>query len=147
MANAVQLAFDVSDLDGATSFYRGLLGVAPASERPGYVTFELADPPLVVSLQQSACDRLSHAGIRVGAPDEVELAAARVTETGFRARHEDDVSCCYSRRDEAWTSDPAGTRWHVYAVGEQLDEEGREPFGGAYAPLRWQPHCPPPRGV
>lgn len=42
----VQVAINVSDLEGSVVFYSAMFGVEPAKRRPGYANFVLADPPL-----------------------------------------------------------------------------------------------------
>ena len=49
----VQLALNVSDLERSVAFYRVLLGAEPAKVRPDYAKFDVADPPLVLSLQST----------------------------------------------------------------------------------------------
>ena len=44
----VQLALNVSDLEGAVAFYSTLFGTEPAKRRPGYANFAIAEPPLQV---------------------------------------------------------------------------------------------------
>ncbi len=110
------VSLDVPDLDRAVAFYRGLLGVEPAKERPGYAKFELADPPVALALQQAGRSGVSHLGVRVEDPRDVEAASARLREGGLGTFDERDTSCCYARQDKVWVVDPAGNRWEIYAV-------------------------------
>ena len=32
-----------------------------------------------------------------------------------------DTTCCYARQDKVWVSDPAGHRWEVYTVLEDVE--------------------------
>ena len=57
MATAIDAALlkfhtslNVSDLTRSVEFYRALLGVEPAKVRDNYAKFDLAEPPLVLSL-------------------------------------------------------------------------------------------------
>jgi len=117
------LSLDVPDLPAATAFYRELFGVAPAKERPGYAKFELADPPVALALQQSGGRAgLSHLGVRVETTEEVEASSARLAKSGLITFDERDTTCCYARQDKVWVSDPAGNRWEVYTVLEDVDD-------------------------
>lgn len=116
------LSLDVPDLDEAVTFYRGLFGVAPAKERAGYAKFELADPPVALALQQAAEPGLNHLGLRLDSSAEVDAASTRLAGSGLTAREERDVTCCYARQDKVWAADPAGNRWEVYTVLEDVDD-------------------------
>jgi catechol 2,3-dioxygenase-like lactoylglutathione lyase family enzyme len=120
--NTFHLSLDVPDLDGAVQFYRELFGVEPAKTKPGYAKFELADPPLALALNASGRPALSHLGIRHESSAEVEHASARLRESGLVTLDERDATCCYARQDKVWVSDPAGNRWEVYTVLEDVEE-------------------------
>ena len=116
MPNTFHLSLDVPDVDEAVRFYSELFGARPAKEHPGYAKFELADPPVALALQQADSAALSHAGIRVGATDEVVAASERLREAGLATFDERDTACCYARQDKLWVADPAGNRWEIYTV-------------------------------
>src|SRR4051812_12408836 len=62
------ISLNVASLDNAVAFYRVLLGVAPAKCYPDYAKFEIADPPLVLSLEpqpHATGGALNHLGFRV----------------------------------------------------------------------------------
>jgi len=121
--NTFHLSLDVPDLDASVAFYRELFGVAPAKEKPGYAKFELSDPPVPLALQQAARPALSHLGIRVEGTDEVEASSSRLRESGLVTLDERDTACCYARQDKVWVADPAGNRWEVYTVLEDIEDD------------------------
>ena len=122
MPNTFHLSLDVPDLARAVDFYAGMLGVEPAKRKPGYAKFELADPPVALALQESVRTGLSHLGIRVGSTGDVAAASTRLQEQGLATFDERDTTCCYARQDKVWVSDPAGNRWEIYTVLEDVDE-------------------------
>ena len=128
MSNTFHLSLDVPDLDRAIAFYRELFGVEPAKSKPGYAKFELADPPVALALQQASRAALSHLGIRVSSTDEVVAASTRLAEAGLATFDERDTTCCYARQDKVWVVDPAGNRWEVYTLLEDVeaDDEAHE---------------------
>ena len=121
--NTFHLSLNVPDLDGAVAFYRELFGAEPAKLKPGYAKFELADPPVALALQQASRPGLSHLGVRVESTDEVEAASVRLKESGLVTLDERDTTCCYARQDKVWVADPAGNRWEVYTLLEDVEEE------------------------
>ncbi len=120
--NTFHLSLDVPDLDDAVAFYRDLFGTEPAKSKPGYAKFELADPPVAIALNASTRAGLAHLGIRHDTSAEVERASARLAHSGLVTLDERDITCCYARQDKVWVSDPAGTRWEVYTVLEDVEE-------------------------
>jgi catechol 2,3-dioxygenase-like lactoylglutathione lyase family enzyme len=122
--NTFHLSLDVPDLEASVAFYRELFGVEPAKAKPGYAKFELADPPVALALQQAAAGArgLNHAGIRVDDTRTVEEASTRLRESGLVTLDERDTACCYARQDKVWVADPAGHRWEIYTVLEDVEE-------------------------
>lgn len=120
------LSLDVPDLGAAVAFYRELFALEPAKERPGYAKFELADPPLVLTLQQAPSPGLSHLGLRVGSSADVDETAGRLRDGGLATLEERETACCYALQDKVWVADPAGHRWEVYTVLADVETEQAE---------------------
>ena len=133
MSNTFHLSLDVPDLDEAVAFYRELLGVEPAKSKSGYAKFELADPPVALALQQAARGALSHFGIRVASTAEVVASSARLSGAGLATFDERDTTCCYARQDKVWVTDPAGNRWEVYTLLEDVEDDDDDHAHGPYA--------------
>jgi len=123
MANTFHLSLDVPDLDEAIRFYRELFGTDPAKLQPGYAKFELTDPDVALALQEAARPALSHLGIRVETTEEVEASSARLRDEGLITFDERDTTCCYARQDKVWVSDPAGNKWEIYTVLEDVEAD------------------------
>jgi catechol 2,3-dioxygenase-like lactoylglutathione lyase family enzyme len=122
VSNTFHLSLDVPDLGEAVAFYRELLGVEPAT-KPGYAKFELEDPPVALALQQASRGALSHLGIRVASTAEVVASSSRLAQAGLATFDERDTTCCYARQDKVWVTDPAGNRWEVYTLLEDVDDD------------------------
>lgn len=117
----LQLALTVADVDRSAAFYERLLGVAPAKTKPGYVNFEVADPPLKLVLMQGEGERLNHLGIEVPEREEVEAAGERLRARGLLPVAESGV-CCYAEQEKVWVTDPDGAAWEVYTVLGDAEE-------------------------
>ena len=129
----VQLALNVSSVDGAVAFYGRLFGVEPAKRREGYANFVIADPPLKLVLIEGAegtvGGTLNHLGVEVETPAEVARATARLADEGLATKVEEDVTCCYAVQDKVWVSDPDGAPWEVYTVLDDAPVMHPEPQG------------------
>ena len=121
----VQLALNVSDLDAAVDHYTKVFGTEPNKRQPGYANFAIADPPLKLVLFGDA-DKpgtLNHLGTEMDTTDQVTATAQRISAEGIDAEVESET-CCYAEQDKAWTVDPDGLRWEIYAVLDDSDQFG-----------------------
>ena len=129
----VQLALNVTDLEGSIAFYSAMFGVAPHKLRPGYANFAIAEPPLKLVLIQApeevrgtgVTGALNHLGVEVETGEEVEAARARFSDAGLASFDENDTTCCYALQDKVWVHDPAGAPWEVYVVKDDAPVDGR----------------------
>ena len=119
----VQLALNVSDLEGAIAFYSKLFGTGPAKRRPGYANFAIAEPPLKLVLMKNADGRgagvggaLNHLGVEVESTDLVTAATQRLTGEGLDTLTQDAATCCYAVQDKVWVHDPDQVPWEIYTV-------------------------------
>ena len=125
-ATKFHLSVNVSDLNRSIDFYRALFGCEPAKCRPDYAKFELADPPLVFSLEPHAPSgqgQLNHAGFRLKDHAALEQTRRRLAQAGIEARQEEGVECCYSRQTKFWAHDPDGCLWEVYVLEADLENQ------------------------
>jgi catechol 2,3-dioxygenase-like lactoylglutathione lyase family enzyme len=114
------IALNVSDVEASAAFYRSLFGIEPSKVRKGYAKFDVATPPLNLSLNQGpgAGGGLSHLGIQVGTTEDVLELRDRWRRAGLETRDEMRTHCCYALQDKAWVRDPDGNQWEVFAVLE-----------------------------
>jgi catechol 2,3-dioxygenase-like lactoylglutathione lyase family enzyme len=120
-------SLNVSDLPRAIAFYRLLLGCEPAKQRSDYAKFELAEPPLVLSLipgRPAPGGVLNHFGLRVPDAETLVEMQRRLEAGGVRTKREEGVACCYARQTKFWAVDPDRVLWEIYLVHEDLDERG-----------------------
>ncbi len=71
----LQLALNVDDLEKAIEFYSTLFNAKVHKRKPGYVNFEVEQPPLKLVLFENpgAKERLNHLGVEVFDDLEVRL--------------------------------------------------------------------------
>src|SRR6188474_3984063 len=115
------LALNVRNVSNSIEFYRKMLGIEPAKVRTGYAKFDVQNPPLNLTLNQSVFNErgaLSHLGIQVASTDDVLAIRERWTEAGLLTRDEMQTNCCYALQDKTWVRDPDGNEWEVFVVLE-----------------------------
>jgi catechol 2,3-dioxygenase-like lactoylglutathione lyase family enzyme len=115
------IAIPVRDVRVSIEFYRKLFGIEPSKVRAGYAKFDLSDPPLNFTLNQTAAREqgsLSHLGIQVASSADVLAMRKQWRERGLSTRDEMKTECCYALQDKTWVRDPDGNEWEVFAVLE-----------------------------
>lgn len=115
------IAIHVQDVTRSIDFYRKLFGIEPSKVRTGYAKFDVANPPLNFTLNETAAlerGSLSHMGIQVASTADVMTVRERWQESGLLTRDEMKTECCYALQDKAWVHDPDGNEWEVFAVLE-----------------------------
>ena len=115
----LHLSLDVNDLNRSIEFYSILFGVEPAKHKPGYAKFDVAEPAVVLTLNEAAekiakVTSPNHMGVRVAATEQVLAVKQRLEAKGISTIDEMNVTCCYAVQDKIWAQDPTGYRWEVY---------------------------------
>ena len=83
------LALNVRNVETSLEFYRKLLGIEPSKIRTGYAKFDVQNPPLNLTLNESSVkDRgaLSHLGIQVAGTEDVIALREQWRERGLTPR-------------------------------------------------------------
>ncbi len=133
----IHMGLAVKNLEKSIAFYTSLLGQPPTKTRPRYAKFEVAEPPVNLSLNEvggptGQNNPVAHFGIQVKTSEAVKRIADRLQQAGLKTRTEENVTCCYAVQDKVWVSGPDTTRWEVYTVladspvmkGAALAEDG-----------------------
>jgi len=120
----LQLALNVTDLEGAIDYYRRLFGVDVAKRKPGYANFEVEQPPLKLVLfeTEDATDRLNHLGVETFDDAEVTGAAERQQAAGLAVDVQINEGCCFATQNKAVTYAPDGTMWEWYRKLDDLEQ-------------------------
>jgi catechol 2,3-dioxygenase-like lactoylglutathione lyase family enzyme len=111
------LSLNVDDLGRSVDFFSLLFDQAPAKRERDYAKFELADPPLVLSLEPNRVPRggkLNHLGFRLGSTEVLVAMQRRLELGGVSTSREEGVECCYAKQTKFWVTDPDGNLWEIY---------------------------------
>jgi hypothetical protein len=124
MPNTFHVAVYVQSIPEAVDQYRKLLGIEPAKVRPDYAKFELADPPVIFSLNIGGKPgTLSHLGVRYASTGEVASEMVRVKQSEVPLFQQEGTTCCYAKADKFWVKDADGIPWEMYTLLEDVDAE------------------------
>jgi len=121
------ISLNVRNVPKSVEFYRKVFGAEPQKQTATYAKFDLQNPSLNFAMQSGGeVSRVSHLGIEVDSPEEVQAWEQKFHDLGLLQHSEKDVSCCFARQDKAWTVDPDGNHIEVFYVAEQLPVEAKE---------------------
>ena len=115
--NTFHVALYVNDLDAAIDRYRRILGQEPAKVRHDYAKFEIADPPVILSLNTGGkAGTVSHLGIRYPGTADVASEMVRVKGGAIEMLEQKGTTCCYAKADKFWVRDADGMPWEMYTL-------------------------------
>jgi lactoylglutathione lyase len=122
--NTFHVALYVGDLEAAIARYTKLLGQGPAKVRHDYAKFEIADPPVILSLNKGGQPgTVSHLGIRYPSTGDVASEMARTKHEGVDLLQQEGTTCCYAKADKYWVRDADGMPWEMYTVLADAETE------------------------
>jgi catechol 2,3-dioxygenase-like lactoylglutathione lyase family enzyme len=122
--NTFHVALYVRDLDAAVARYTKLLGQGPAKVRHDYAKFEIADPPVILSLNAGGePGTVSHLGIRYPGTGDVASEMVRVKQEGVDLLAQRGTTCCYAKADKFWVHDADGMPWEMYTLLADAEAE------------------------
>jgi catechol 2,3-dioxygenase-like lactoylglutathione lyase family enzyme len=129
VANTFHVSLNVASIPEAVARYRKILGAEPAKLRADYAKFELADPPLILSLNLGgAPGTVGHLGIRYPESSEVAVSLERAEGESLEPFRQKGVTCCYAKADKYWVRDADGIPWEMYAfLGDAEAEPAPDP--------------------
>jgi catechol 2,3-dioxygenase-like lactoylglutathione lyase family enzyme len=118
------VAVYVRSIPEAVEQYRKVLGIEPAKVHHDYAKFELADPPVIFSLNVGGePGTLSHLGIRYSGTGEVASEMARTKHAEVPLFQQAGTTCCYAKADKYWVKDADGIPWEMYTLLADVEAE------------------------
>ena len=124
----MHVGINVTDLDKSIEFYTRVFNSEPVKIKSDYAKFLLGDPGLNFTLnlkEEVSGNQVGHFGFQVETLEEVLQHKDRLEKSGFFAREEMDVTCCYATQDKFWVTDPDGNEWEFFYT--KSDVEALEP--------------------
>jgi len=120
-ATRLHVALNVKNVETSRKFYEAMFGVVPAKVRPGYVKFEVIEPPVNLTLNEvpeipKGPHQVSHFGVQVKSQTAILEGAARFAKAGLKPVAEENTTCCYAEQNKVWLTDPDGNPWELFLV-------------------------------
>lgn len=115
----------VDNLADSIRFYSGMFGTEPSVVKPDYAKWMLEDPRVNFAISQRGAQAgLDHIGIQVESADELSEMQARLQVLQPDVVKEEGASCCYTKSDKYWLTDPSGLRWETFHTLDSIPVYG-----------------------
>jgi lactoylglutathione lyase len=116
----------VDDLAKNIAFYSAMFDAQPTRVESDYAKWMLEDPRINFAISsRGRKPGVGHLGFQVDSEEELAALKAQARSADMSMFDEGKTSCCYSRSDKYWVTDPQGVAW------EQFHTLGNIPlFGG-----------------
>lgn len=105
----------VEDLEQNIEFYSTMFGTKPTTQHDDYAKWMLDDPRVNFSISnRSSQIGLDHLGIQAENDPELQEIKQCLDATQNPVEAQEQTSCCYSRSDKYWITDPQGIPWESF---------------------------------
>lgn len=105
----------VKDLESSVQFYSTLFGQKPIKLKSDYAKWLLENPKLNFAIStRTGTEGVDHLGIQVDEAAELSEITERLKKADLKLQDEGETTCCYSKSNKAWVTDPAGVAWEAY---------------------------------
>jgi lactoylglutathione lyase len=109
----------VEDLAASIAFYSKLFASEPSRVEADYAKWMIEDPRINFAIStRGGKPGVDHLGIQVDEESELAELKARVQAADLALLDEGATTCCYSRSEKHWITDPQGIAWeHFHTLG------------------------------
>jgi hypothetical protein len=105
----------VKDLTESINFYTALFGQGPSLLKDDYAKWMLEDPRVNFAISTGHAETgIEHLGLQVESPGELEVVYANMQKAKGTVREEGNCTCCYSKSQKSWITDPQGVDWEAF---------------------------------
>lgn len=129
----------VEDLQASIAFYSKLFATQPARVESDYAKWMLEDPRINFAISSRGGEPgVDHFGIQTDTAEELQVLKATAEAADVALRDEGVTTCCYSRSDKHWITDPTGMAWEHFHTLEGIpvfnESAGEAKAGACCAP-------------
>jgi len=119
----------VSDLERSIRFYSTLFGAEPSVVKADYAKWMLDEPRVnfAISEGRHAAKGIEHLGIQSDSEAELAEVYGRLQAADRPVLEEGATTCCYSKSEKSWISDPDGIVWEAFLTTGEATVYGDSP--------------------
>ncbi|MGB8705898.1 MAG: ArsI/CadI family heavy metal resistance metalloenzyme [Gillisia sp.] len=105
----------VKNLRESISFYNSLFGTVATIVKPDYAKWMLEDPNINFAISSGHSETgIEHLGLQVDSAEELQVVYANMEKAKGEIFEEGECTCCYSKSQKSWITDPQGVDWEAF---------------------------------
>jgi catechol 2,3-dioxygenase-like lactoylglutathione lyase family enzyme len=105
----------VKNLEESIRFYNALFGITATTIKPDYAKWMLVDPSINFAISTGHAETgIEHLGLQVSSPEELTQVYANMEQAKGEIFEEGECTCCYSKSQKSWITDPQGVDWEAF---------------------------------
>ncbi len=105
----------VKDLNESLAFYNALFNQPPTVLKPDYAKWMLEDPRINYAISTGHAENgIEHLGLQVESETELREVYQNMEQAKGSIRVEGECTCCYSKSQKSWITDPQGVDWEAF---------------------------------
>ncbi|MCU4164698.1 ArsI/CadI family heavy metal resistance metalloenzyme [Carboxylicivirga caseinilyticus] len=105
----------VKNLEESIAFYSALFNTQPAVVKVDYAKWMLDDPRINYAISTGHSEKgIEHLGLQMESEAELTEVYANMQKAKGTIREEGNCTCCYSKSQKSWITDPQGVDWEAF---------------------------------
>ena len=105
----------VKSLSESIEFYNALFNSEPAVLKPDYAKWMLEDPLINYAISTGHTETgIEHLGLQVDNTNDLQEVYRNMQNAKGTVREEAECTCCYSKSQKSWITDPQGVDWEAF---------------------------------
>ena len=105
----------VKNLDESIRFYNALFDTPATVVKPDYAKWMLNDPSINFAISSGHAEvGIEHLGLQVESTNELQAVYANMKAAKGNIFEEGECTCCYSKSEKSWITDPQGVDWEAF---------------------------------
>ncbi len=105
----------VKNLEESIAFYNALFNTSPAIQKSDYAKWMLEDPRINYAISTGHEETgIEHLGLQVDTEEDLHDVYKNMEQAKGTVREEGECTCCYSKSQKSWITDPQGVDWEAF---------------------------------
>jgi hypothetical protein len=105
----------VKNLEDSVAFYNALFNTPATILKPDYAKWMLEDPRINFAVSSGHTENgIEHLGLQTETEEELLEVYQNLQNAKGTVREEGECTCCYSKSQKSWITDPQGVDWEAF---------------------------------